>query len=172
MPVNVLGTEVDCLYPQADLGIVLPWPANALLNNLWCSWGVSKDHTQQDIWKWPSCFGDWELISIDSGVVECQLGLVPETGEMCTVSSFTIWGWSAWDAALLVSTFSHHLQEKEWQWLFIFSAVSHKQWVKDLQITTTNISQILPHHALFAGEELPRLTFQASTMVAVVSPLP
>lgn len=48
----------------------------------------------------------------------------------------------------------------------------HKQPVKDLQITTASISQTLPYHAPFAGEELPRLTFQASAVVAVISPLP
>ena len=53
-----LGLEVDCLYPQVDLGMVLPWPASALLNNLRCGLAVSMNHTQQEVWTWPPCFGD------------------------------------------------------------------------------------------------------------------
>lgn len=143
----------------STLKLTLAWfcPGySVVLNNLWCSLGVSMDPTWWAVWMWPPCFGDQESWLVLIGTVQCQFGSVPMNGDMCTMCSFAIWGWASWDAVLLVSSFSQspikgvavtvHLA-----WLFLTCN-------KELLKPTANISQTLPYHAPAAGEELPRLT--------------
>lgn len=135
VPANVLGAGNGLSLPSS-----WPWHGFALVVvSSWISccavWGfawtipdrkLGCDHL---VWRLRA-----ELALIV--MVECQFGTVPGNGDMHTMCSFAIWGWSSWDAVLLGSSSSRSTRK----WMAV---TVHLPWL----FLTCN-KELLPNFAL------------------------